>query len=433
MTPLARCSLACALLGFSPPALAGVIVVDPSGAGSFTEINPAVVAAVEGDLVLVKSGTYAGFMVDDKAVAVVADAGAVVNVLGTVHIGALAAGKTVVLDRLNVMTPYTGVSVNSYGLRAVNCAGRIRVQGCTLSGAHGNPDGLGPGCVAVGSTSGWEGAYLDHCSDVAFSLCVLRGGSASDLYEFPQCDGQPVYGDHGGNGLKSWFSTVSLYDCQSFGGAGSDAWFGGGAAGSGIEAGMSNIDASNVLMAGGKGGDAWDYFGPTDPAPGGAGILAGAGSFVRVLDCSMQPGASGSSLWGSPPPYLPADGGAAYKLLSGASKGFGIPRVLRELQNTFMTFTGVGGDAAFLFLSPATAKIPAPSLKGVLHLSGSALLGPVAVGVVPLAGTLQVPISVPPLPAGILGAEVYLQGVLAATAGGTLTSWVHVTLLDSSL
>ena len=68
----------------------------------------------------------------------------------------------------------------------------------------------------------------------------------------------------------------------------------------------------------------------------------------------------------------------------------------------------------------------------MFHLSG-ALFGPVPLGTVFAGGGLNVPITVPDLPPGVLGAEVWLQAVLAGPSGGTLSSWVHLTVLDSTL
>ena len=50
--------LVAVLLAIGAPCGAATIVVDPGGGGDFTEIQPAIDAAADGDTVLVKSGEY---------------------------------------------------------------------------------------------------------------------------------------------------------------------------------------------------------------------------------------------------------------------------------------------------------------------------------------------------------------------------------------
>src|SRR5688572_17225523 len=88
------------LIGIAMVARAGnVHVVDLHGTG-LTQIQSGVDAAVDGDVVLVKSGTYASFVVPNKGLAIVADTGADVRVLGAIRARNLAAGKTLLLANL---------------------------------------------------------------------------------------------------------------------------------------------------------------------------------------------------------------------------------------------------------------------------------------------------------------------------------------------
>ena len=61
------------LLAVANPVFAGVLVVDAAGGGAFTQIQPAVDAALPGDLVLVRAGDYEGFTIAGKSVNVVGD------------------------------------------------------------------------------------------------------------------------------------------------------------------------------------------------------------------------------------------------------------------------------------------------------------------------------------------------------------------------
>src|SRR5437016_2892190 len=82
------------LAGSAASARAGnVLIVDSSGSGQYTDIQSAVDAAQEGDVVLVRTGTYFTFLVSNKELAVVGDAGANVQIVGAIRVHDLAATK----------------------------------------------------------------------------------------------------------------------------------------------------------------------------------------------------------------------------------------------------------------------------------------------------------------------------------------------------
>lgn len=95
LSPVVR-AVACFFLLASPSAALGgnVVVVDASGGGSYTQIQPAIDAVNNGDKILVKTGTYAPFTVDDKDLAVLADYGADMHVTGTVRVRNLSRDRT---------------------------------------------------------------------------------------------------------------------------------------------------------------------------------------------------------------------------------------------------------------------------------------------------------------------------------------------------
>src|SRR5262245_37780596 len=148
----------------------GVIVVDASGAGNFTDLAPAIATAVDGDVVLVKSGTYSGFTILNEALDVVADAGASVRIDGRITVRQIAAARTVTLSGLEVHGAPGGGA-----LELVLNSGPIRVQGCTLIGGNGVAcDVLAPGGSAVGFQS---------CADVVIERSTLIGGDGADADE----------------------------------------------------------------------------------------------------------------------------------------------------------------------------------------------------------------------------------------------------------
>ena len=70
------------------PARADVLVVDAAGGGQYTDIQSAVLAAQDGDVVLVRTGVYGPFDVRAKALDIVAYEGADVRVVGTTRVRA---------------------------------------------------------------------------------------------------------------------------------------------------------------------------------------------------------------------------------------------------------------------------------------------------------------------------------------------------------
>src|SRR5260221_5846410 len=135
------------LLAASGRALAGhVLVVDAGGSGSCTDIERAVNAAVDGDAILVKSGSYAGIYIGDKTLSIVADTGAVVVVQGQVSVNYLSANRSVLVAGLQIG------SVNSSAVWIRYSPGGVRLHDCTIVGA----DNASATC-----SDGWRGVEIE--------------------------------------------------------------------------------------------------------------------------------------------------------------------------------------------------------------------------------------------------------------------------------
>jgi hypothetical protein len=233
-----------ALLPLSAAAAADVHVVDGAGAGEFIEIADAVAAATDGDVVLVRAGTYAlPVVIDGLAIDLMADVGAHV-VLGpgliarntgiaqTVTISGLELRGGFLFDACrgslqvqDVVVPQPPAAAQPAGLafhfwgqcgigestQTVRQCDRVSFTGCTLHGAHG-------------MTAGWDGTPGEHGlhvlhSQVALFDCVLTGGHGGDPLTGVH---PPVYGGAGGDGLHvvGPSSSVVVDRLQATGGVG---------------------------------------------------------------------------------------------------------------------------------------------------------------------------------------------------------------------
>ena len=175
-----------ALLAASALGQGAVLVVD-AAAGPFTAIQPAIDAAADGDVVLVKAGTYPGFAVFAKGVTITADLGHVVNVNGTISIAYVAATQLVVVRGVRITVPFVpGTFTPSPML--VNDAGAVWFEDCIIIDSN-----LGP------TFSGFQGhgVAIDTCASVVFTRCSITGSTGSIA----------------GEGLHCVSSTVSLHDC----------------------------------------------------------------------------------------------------------------------------------------------------------------------------------------------------------------------------
>jgi len=125
-------AIAFSISTFAMSARAGVIVVDSSGGGQFTNLQMAVSAASNGDTLLVRVGGYSSFTVDGKSLSIVATSGATVTVFGSIVVQNLAADQSVVLAGLKVTGATTTAMSDTPGvaLYATANAGPLRVHDC---------------------------------------------------------------------------------------------------------------------------------------------------------------------------------------------------------------------------------------------------------------------------------------------------------------
>lgn len=407
------------------PALAGaqgqVHVVDAAaGPGTdFTDIQPAVDAAAEDDVVLVRAGTYGGFTLQQKGLVVTADLGAQVELTGQVVVRDLTVTQDVVLR---------GLVLNDSNLapeewmRLVDNAGRLWIEDCAV----------GTGFIFSGTR---HGVSVENCEDVSLLRCQLSGGNALISVFGP-------VGTIGGDGLQIDGSNVYLYDCTATGAAGagsvsgSPAFLGG--AGAVIDGGF--VWASGTTFQGGLGGDGnpGGAFGPPciGGEDGGPGLWMRSGQIAfRWLDSTFTGGAGGadpgpfcSETGGDPGPDLLQDTGLI-ETFPGPAHHLTIDAPVREGETADLTFGGEPGESAFLLLALAQDPFYRIEFSGILLPDEPPLV--LFQGVVPPVGDLVTGIPIPSFGPAVQSLLFYGQAIfLTATPGLVLSGGSAAILLD---
>ena len=236
-------------------------IVDVNGGpgADFLNISPAVTAASDGDLILVRPGNYSWFAVD-KRLTVIGDPGGV-TVVGTVE----------VQDAPGV------VNLVSLTLDSLN------VRDCTETVILDEVSILDGQAIFIGPVGDWV-VNIENSADVRFIDSTISGDRG-----------------HWHHGLRVESSRVELVSSTVTGGS---AWFDlsckpiNGVAkfgGDGMQvAGASRVHTSHSNLVGGDGGAfACSFF--YDAAPGGSGAVVSAPSQILVTGGSYTGGPGGST------------------------------------------------------------------------------------------------------------------------------------------
>lgn len=388
-----------ALFAMALSARADVLVVDAAGGAPFTQIQDAVDAAKDGDVILVKPGTYAGFQITRKGLHVSSD-GPGAKVIGGIRVIDTLVEHEIALTLLES----TGAGSDpTPGLLLSVARGSVRVESCTLRGRNGV---AGP----MFQRSGSPGADVRSSPAVSFARCELFGGEGKDVTD----EG------HGGAGVRvEGASQVARFDCHARGGeGGSDIHFGNfwysgfGGAGLSAEGAQAQVFASGSLLQGGKGGNYGEFLCKEPWGSGGDGVELIDGAQGKFRDVVAQGGVKGAGTFcGS--------NGVPYDVCAGCVERFAPParaltgpNVLREGLTSSLVWHGEPGDVVVAWSGPTSAfefadaivRHAAPDLVGASVTS-------VVVGVVPASGVLVQPFSAPHLAPGVEHATLHLQGL----------------------
>jgi hypothetical protein len=407
-----------ALTLLAPAASAGQVWVVQDA----SQLSSAIAAAQHGDIVLLKSGIYAsasGFSISDKAVSLVADSGATVDLQGRLLLDSLPATSACVLQRLHV----TNAMPNQQVLLANGVSSPLWIEDCTFEGL------LLPGAQVTSPAA----ALLVNCSRAA-----LHGTS------FVGAPGKPV--NNGGTGLELFQSNVGMNSCTARGGTGSAAtslFVPPAQGGNGVQVSDGFLYAAGTTFEGGTGGDGFAGVNPTPcfaGAPGGAGVRLLQFQFsppVRLLGAQTIGGAGGAaagSCAGGPSGLgIMLDGPPTnnVQVLAGSARELDVTSPVREGQSLAWTLSGEPGDLAFLAYSGAANYLYQAGLFGVLHLGAPFFVQ--YAGVVPAGGQVTGSVPLNDLGPGVDGALLFLQSGYFDGTSARLGAPAAALLLDQAL
>lgn len=390
-----------AAIACSSFAHANVLVVAPSGA-AFDQISSAVAAASDGDVILVRTGHYGGFVVDDKELAVVADTGAQVDVDEQVRIRNLAATRSVVLVGIDV---HPIADAPSTALVATFNAGSLRFQGC---------DFVGPFTTWVPFPAQAHGVELLQCPDVAFVDCTLSAG----------------YSDwEGVHGLIANGGRIALHQSDVLGGRAGNGGYGYGGGDGARLSGATQIFASGCTFVGANGSSSFIWC-----PPGGPGIRALSADALFLQRSSVSAGAYGSCPFPHAAPQAYELNGASTRVrVEGRPRELRGPAVARENGTLTLQFSGVPGDMVELVLADATRWSNRQDRHGISLVKRRITSSVISLGAVAGDGTSTWSMPVSELGPGIESALLHAQAVFRNPQGEEfLSSFAVITLLDAA-
>ncbi|MEQ1891302.1 MAG: hypothetical protein ABL998_02070 [Planctomycetota bacterium] len=347
----------------------------------FTDLQTAINSVADGDVLLLKTGTYPRMEVIGKSLTIVADAGEFPVVDASPQFGVRA--------RVSSIGPSQALRIQGVQFRETgpepvveltDSAGNIWLENCTIQGIDFS--------TAV---------QVYRCASVVLLGVTASGGAAG-------AGGCTAFGSPAGAGLTVADSSISCYGCTFAGGDG--GWnlrrcdFFDKCSDWGGAEGVSSYSSSTYLMLSAcsiTGGDSPGSYLPCDlvggsPNRGGIGLMAYGGS-ANVLECLLA-GGQGVGGVGSPyvgtPTFLP---GRALRVTPGSP--------VRENQSAHVHLEGPSSVPVWMAMSPEPDTLPAINLlRGTALLSLSPVPKVRFLGVTSAMGILDMNIPVGVLPAG---------------------------------
>lgn len=388
-------------------AFARVLVVDGGGGGQYSTIQPAIDAALPGDTVLVKGGTYPGFQVVGKGLSLVGEFGMSVTCTSAVLVDGVPTGQRVLLQNLTLRQTVGPFIVGA--LRVRNSAGGVRIESCIVE-PQMRIDAL----------------HVEGSPDVLLRDTFVRG-----------CDGPNLsFSASAGNAVTCAGSTVATYGSQFAGGdgGGGDIQIGG-RGGDAWRQTSGELRAVQTSFTGGDGGESTDCLYGLGGNGGGGMLVTGAsgraqastfaGGVGGLHPCGYT-GSNGPALQYSPLLFTPA--------VPGPARTLSAPALVRDGSDVTFSMQGATGEAAFLLVSGRDTRETSSAYEGVLFARPSYLLRLLvgtASGAAPLTHTWSIPDElIPPGLSSTFTAQVVFQ---ASNGAVTMSNPLTMVVLDSSL
>ncbi len=383
-----------------------------SGGGDFTQIQPAVDAAAEGDVIVVRAGAgpdYAGFRVIGKSLTIVGDPfllGGSISIFpgvqGRMAISDLGPEQSVVLRSMR----FVGTSVDQAVVKVANNRGTVALERLEIEGFSW--ESFVPGERAMLEVIDSEQVLLSHCR-------IGPGGNGG-------------LGQFAFSGARFANSHVALQGGWVRGGPGSDGFTLGeftfqprpGGFGLALEGGTMWLDGTEV--SGGPGGKGAPL--PSGdclaPQPGGAGLLVDGGALLVARATPIAGGAGGPQAGGFC--AAGADGAPLVVTDGDVSDLSGTPRYLHSFtsktqgQGASLRIEGQPGDLVLLAASGAPSALAVPGVLGLLALGDPV---PVAFLTLPANGWQQFDFGTQAaVPPGAQALRAFFQGLVLPADGG---------------
>ncbi|HTE05744.1 MAG TPA: hypothetical protein VK824_06060 [Planctomycetota bacterium] len=421
-------------LGLSLRAQAGVVVVDPGGGSGSAALQAALTAAADGDVVLVRAGSYLlpadqRFVVAGKGLTLATDAVAPPMLPG-LEVSGVPSGSSFFV-RGFTLGPVTWKAENAIvsvpTVLAHDNSGAVWIEDCAITGR------LGSFLVLFGFQTLVDGSpavSLADCAGVTLQRCSLTGGKG--IYSSNQV-GFDTFSTSGGAGLTVNGSSASLHDCTLLGGAQGDGFYNeflpnGGGAGAVVQL-ESTVLFAGCSVTGGPNGVQPDFADGTVESPGNGLTVSSDTTAVLTRDSAF----AGGTLMPPGIPGVPISAPAGSVVtLAAPARSFTVTSPLKEGAAGALTVNGEPGDLAMLLVSAGAGWSEIPSRQGVLVLATDPLLL-FTLGATDGRGNFSLGFTMPSLPAGTLGATIPMQLLVSSAGDGTLEAASALTWLDSSL
>ncbi len=400
--------LACCLLTTTLARAQTVHTVDGSGGGDFTTLPSAIQAAADGDVLILKAGTYDPLVIVGKGLTIQADRGNQVTIRDTLHVEAIGPGQCVSIKGLDI-----DANDVTYAGTVEDCTGPVLIEDCTFDGSGG------------ALVSG--GIFIANCASVTFvrtsSVPTLTAGASL-----------------GRAALYVFASSVFAYDCTFTGSDGIPGQASSipGANGATVFDGF--LFAAGCTLTGGRGGDGGaGLFGCTNGGNGGDGLrLIGTGTAAATLIEEVATGGlpgngGGMGCFGGLSGIPVRDQAGTTTTLAGTARKARHNTPARETQNLNSIYDGVLDEFVVSVFGPDQVNgVPFNNYLGANHTAGGGFF--LLRGTVPAGGQLAVSAVVPELGMMVDTLTIVEQPIFFDLVGGFayVGNPTSIALLDSA-